>query len=274
MQDNFDFQREVIAASAETPIVVDFWAEWCAPCRLLGPVLEKLASQADGTWKLVKVNTEEYPDLAMQYGIRGIPAVKMFYNGQVIAEFIGALPEAQVRRWLDDHLPTLSKELIGKARAALAKGEKAHARELLEAALKEDKNNYDARVYLAELIFESEPDRAAQLVKDTPLEHPLYKQAEAILTLTRLMMQFETLAQSAKNSPAPAAAWNAYLSGIQALRQQEYERALVSWIEAITIQRAIDDDGPRRACVALFTWLGSEHALTRKYHRAFTSALF
>ena len=270
----YDFQKDVIAASAETPILVDFWAEWCAPCRVLGPVLEKLASQADGKWRLVKLNTEEYPQLAMEYGIRSIPAVKMFYNGQVISEFIGALPEAQVRRWLDEHLPTRSKALLEKARAALAKGEKAHAREFLEAALKEDKNNFDSRIHLAELIFESKPEKAENLVKDTPLEHPLYKQAGAILTLTRLMMQFETLAQSAKNSSAPAAAWNAYLSGIQALRQQEYERALASWIEAITIQRAIDDDGPRRACVALFTWLGPVHELTKKYHRAFTSALF
>jgi putative thioredoxin len=274
MPNNFDFQRDVVAASTEVPIVVDFWAEWCAPCRVLGPVLEKLASQANSAWKLVKLNTEEYPQLAMEYGIRSIPAVKMFHNGQVIAEFIGALPETQVQRWLDEHLPTLSKELIEKARAALANGDKAHARELLEAALKDDKNNFDARIELAKLIFESEAEKAEKLVKETPPEHPLYKQAEVILTLTRLITQYETLAQSAKNAPAPAAAWNAYLTGVQALRQQEYERALTSWIEALTMHRDIDDDGPRRACVALFTWLGTEHELTRKYHRAFTSALF
>lgn len=94
-----DFQKDVIEASKRIPVVVDFWAEWCGPCKMLGPMLEKLASDAGNTWRLVKVNTDEHPQLSSEYGIRGIPAVKMFYNGSVSAEFVGALPEAQVKKW-------------------------------------------------------------------------------------------------------------------------------------------------------------------------------
>lgn len=98
------FQREVLDKSAQKPVLVDFWAEWCGPCRILGPVLEKLARESKGAWRLVKINTDRQPALSQQYGVRGIPAVKLFRNGQVQAEFTGALPEHAVRRWLDEHL--------------------------------------------------------------------------------------------------------------------------------------------------------------------------
>lgn len=273
-QETLDFQRDVIDASKASPVVVDFWAEWCAPCRMLGPVLEKLASEANGAWKLVKLNTEEHPQLALEFGIRSIPAVKMFHEGRVIAEFIGALPETQVRKWLDENLPSVSKKLLEKARTALAAGNKSQARELLEKLLKEDAKNVEAKILLAEILFTDDPAKAAQLVKDTPVEHPLFNRADAIAMLTRLIDGYEELNDAAKKSTAPPSAWDAYLKGIQKLQQQNYDAALQSWIESLSVNRQIDDDGPRRACVALFTWLGPEHEVTKKHHRAFTSALF
>lgn len=270
----FDFQKDVIQASKGQPVVVDFWAEWCGPCRILGPLLEKLANEDNGNWTLVKVNTEEHPQLAMQYRIQGIPAVKMFYNGEVTAEFVGALPETQVRKWLETHLPSESKNRLAKANEALRDGDKVLARKLFEEAWKKDENNYEAKVRLAELLFESDPAKAASLVKATPEEHPLYKNAEAIKNLCRLIHDYETLAQKAKQSGFLQNAWRIYLSAIESLRRHRYEDALKKWIDALGFNREIDDDGPRRACIALFTWLGPQHKLTKKYHRAFTSALF
>lgn len=101
-----DFETEVLAKSHHKPVVVDFWAPWCGPCRVLGPIIEKLARESGGAWRLVKINTDAHPQLAQQYHVRGIPAVKMFRKGRVVAEFTGALPDVQLRRWLDEHLQT------------------------------------------------------------------------------------------------------------------------------------------------------------------------
>lgn len=273
MQNDFNFESDVIQASDATPIVVDFWAEWCAPCRVLGPVLEKLAEEADTDWKLVKINTERQPELASRFRIQGIPAVKMISKGEVIAEFVGALPEAQIRRWLDDHLPTESGQKLAEARIALQSGDTAEAQSLLETFVRMDPSNNEARLLLARLIFDSEPQKTFDLVKDIQPGDPAYSDAENIMTLSRLRNQIDDL-QDRAGSADNGGAWQHYVSGVRALRKKDYEKALQEWIEALILGRDIDDDGPRKACVALFSLLGQEHALTREYHRRFTSALF
>ena len=103
-----DFAQDVTVASQTVPVLVDFWAPWCGPCKMLGPVLEKLAAEAAGRWRLVKIDTERHPELAQQFGIRGIPDVRLFHQGAVVAQFSGALPEPRLRDWLAQHLPSLT----------------------------------------------------------------------------------------------------------------------------------------------------------------------
>ncbi|MGB3544013.1 thioredoxin, partial [Rubrivirga sp.] len=115
----FDFSTDVLDASRSRPVVVDFWAPWCGPCRALGPTLEKLDREAGDRWTLAKVNTDEHPELMQRYGVRGIPAVKLFVDGAVVGEFTGALPEAQVRQWLNQHIPSPAREKVQAAQSAL-----------------------------------------------------------------------------------------------------------------------------------------------------------
>ena len=265
-----DFEAEVLRKSHATPVVVDFWAPWCGPCRVLGPVLERLAAEAGGAWTLAKVNTDELPEPSMRYGIRGIPAVKLFMEGEVMAEFTGALPEPDVRRWLDAVLPNPTKERLALARQALEDGDRSEAQTLLEDVLREQPDHAEAHVLLAQTLAFDDPERALALTEEAGFVGPALAQTkEAVQTLARLM---ELGGRPDALSDEPGR--DAYLAAVGALKRHDFDAALERLIEVIRTDRYYDDDGARKAAIALFTLLGPQHEATRQHRRTFDMALY
>src|SRR5438309_9322841 len=129
------FEADVIAASFQQPVVVDFWAPWCGPCRRLSPLLERLAEDAGGAWVLAKVNVDQNAALATRYGVQGIPAVKGFRDGHVVAEFVGAQPEPAVRRFLEQLAPSAIDRDVAEARHRADGGDLAAAESAFRRAL-------------------------------------------------------------------------------------------------------------------------------------------
>jgi putative thioredoxin len=265
MIDVSNFEQEVLAASHEKPVLVDFWAPWCGPCRQLGPILERLSEEPEAPFTLAKLNTDEDQATAAQYSIRSIPAVKLFVDGEVVDEFIGALPEQQVRAWLKRAIPSQTRGLVQDAREALAAGDRDQAEAWLEEAMTLDPGNSEAALLLARLVVFKDPARGEQLSR-TP--GAAFDEAQAVQRIAWLLSD-----EGAPELPDDPAR-EAYLGGVEALATGEIDTALTKLVDSVRRNRHFHDDGARKTCLALFSVLGDRHELTLKHRRSLEMALF
>jgi putative thioredoxin len=261
----FNFKKEVIDASFQKPILVDFWAPWCGPCRVLGPTLEALAEEQKDRWALVKINTEEQQQLAAEYGIRSIPNVKLFSQGKVVAEFAGALPKAQVERWLDEHLPNPSAQALGSILKDEGPWPDSRLVQPLQAFSLQNPDNKEARLALAKHSLLEDADAALQLVNDIVEGDEWFDQAEDLRAIASLM---------AFEKSNGAAAGKHLADARSALLNGQQELAIEKIIDAVMADKNYHGDLPRKAAIALFHLWGPQHELTRSYRRMFDMALY
>jgi len=175
-----DFQAEVLLHSNQRPVVVDFWADWCVPCRTLDPILEKLTEEANGAFRLAKVDVDANPKVANDYGVRGIPAIKVFRNGQVVAEFSGLRPEPQVREFIKALAPATSDLNVGRADSLLTDEEWSEAEEIYRQVLDENPDHPGSLLGLARsLIAEGASSQALPILRAFPVSKE-YAKAEQL----------------------------------------------------------------------------------------------
>jgi putative thioredoxin len=267
------FERDVIQKSFERPVVVDFWAEWCGPCHMLGPVLERLADEPDSNFILAKVDVDANPGLAMRFGVRGIPAVKAFQNGEVAAEFVGAQPEPRVRQFLSQLAPS-----SGNGQGAvtpdslLAERRYAEAQVAFEETIGRNGSDARARLGLAKALLGQGKGCASKTVLDDLLEVPAVMAAtERLMPLAEFLCAAEQR-QDDDEEITPIEAQ--YRQSARLLAREKFAPALDGLLEVLRYNKSYRNGQAKAVMLAVFELLGDEDPLTNAYRREMASVLF
>jgi putative thioredoxin len=272
-----DFAKNVLEESRHRPVVIDFWAPWCGPCRSLKPVLEKLAAEYAGKFLLARINTDENQELAAQFGVRGIPAVKAVVDGALVDEFTGALPESAVRAWLDGLIPGPADLLRKQAAEQLAAGDAPGALGALAQASRLDPENEWVRLDTADVLTQTGENAEAQRLLDA-LRGDAAASPKAAQLKARLAIA--AAAQGGASEPELRARVAANTSDLDARLKLaqiaaaagRYAEALEQLLEIVRRDRRFDDDVARKTMLNLFTLLGAD-PLVGEYRRKLASSL-
>jgi len=272
-----DFEREVLERSKDVPVVVDFWAPWCGPCRTLGPVLERLAGEHGGAFVLAKVNVDEAPAVAQAFRIQSIPAVKGFRDGALVAEFIGAQPESAVRQFLSTVLPTEADRLASDGEARAAADDLDGAASVFGRALALDARHPRALLGLARLhARRGNEAEALALLERVSGAASLTREAERLAAELRTRVDATgdeaTLRDRVAASPEDLDT-RLRLGRLLAARGKQ-EDALAELLEVVRRDPKHADEAARRTMVDLFAVLGSSHPLTERYRGELARVLF
>ena len=276
--DAANYQQVVLEGSKRVPVVMDFLAEWCGPCRSLKPILEKLAEEYQGKFILAKVNADHNQERAAQFAVRGIPSVKAVINGEVVDEFSGALPEAQVRAFLERIIPSPSEELRAAAAVARAEGDPAKALQMLAEASRLDASNEKVRLDAAEILLDMEQlDEAKRLLDSLSPATRMDPQAQRVSAKLTFALGGQQggdevgLKQKIAADPKDMAARMELANLLVATGR--YQEGLDQLLDMVRIDRYWDDEAPRKTILAVFSMLGGQGELVAAYRRKLASAL-
>jgi putative thioredoxin len=264
------FAEEVLAQSGTRPVVADFWAPWCGPCRVLGPILERLAHDARGAFVLAKINVDENPGLAMRYEVQGIPAVKAFRDGQVVDGFVGAQPEGRVREFLRKVAPTAADQALEAAKGLLAIRQWARAEAALRQVLADQPQSSVAMLGLVKaLLAQGRGCEAAEKLDELPAgdQAPL---AETLKPLAQLLCEVETPDGVVADTDLDAQ----YYQSARLLARGQMEAGMDGLLEVVRQDKRYRKGEPRLVMVALFGLLGEDDPTTRQYRGELASALY
>lgn len=273
------FEKRVIQPSFKRAVVVDFWAEWCAPCRALTPVLERVVQSFGGRAALARVNIEQDREVAVRYGIQSIPSVKVFRDGKVAGEFVGALPEPQVARALASAIPSRADELVVEGDGLVKERRLEEAETQYQEALQEDPQHSAALLRIGMMAVEKgDFDQARQTlsrIEENALE---YDPAQGLLARIEFS---ETCRQKggraaceqrlAENSDSLDVRYDVACC---LAADGEYERALEEFLQVLSADRNFRDQAARDAIVRIFSLVGPRTELAEKYRRKLASVLY
>lgn len=276
-----NFEQLVLENSFHKPVLVDVWAEWCAPCKALMPLLAKITEEYQGELVLAKVNCDIEQDVVARFGVRSLPTVVLFKDGQPVDGFAGAQPESAIRAMLEPHVQAPAApeaDSLETAQALFAEGRIGEAEELLKQALAEDNENAVALILYARCLAERGELGEAELVLDA-VKGDEHKQAlagaRAQLTFLRQANDLpevadlkSRLAQNAEDDEA------AYQLAIQQLARQQHEAALDGLLKLFVRNRGYADGLPHKTLLQVFDLLGSDHPLVTTYRRKLYQALY
>jgi putative thioredoxin len=267
-----EFDAAVIARSREVPVLVDFWAAWCGPCRVLGPVLEKLAAQRGGEFELVKVDTDKNPAAARRYQVRGIPHVVLFKDGEPADQFTGALPETAVRAFLSKHIPSAVDRRVTAGLARLAAGDAAGAQAALTQVVAANPGHAGARLGLARVAL-SQRDAAAvhahvESIPATAPEREIGAHLEAAAALVDAVAGAgDEDAVSARVADQPDDLEARFALGVHHLAAGRHREALDAFLAVVERDRKWRDQAGRKAMLTVFGVLGVRDPLANEYRR-------